>query len=110
MMAGFLGLVPFHDLTLLPKDIEWKYLGNVDLDNITKVIEKYELIWLEKTDAAHITYNKWIFLVDLETNRPMKTEFHRKLEGDTEYNLESVIEVKYLSDYEMRSKIKGVFP
>ena len=55
MMAGFLGLVPFHDLTLLPKDIEWKYLGNVDFDNITKVIEKYELIWLEKTDDRWTT-------------------------------------------------------
>ncbi|MHC4436475.1 MAG: hypothetical protein ACYS3S_03890 [Planctomycetota bacterium] len=110
MMAGFLGLVPFHDLALFPDDIEWNYVGNVDLDNITKAIEKYELIWVEKIDAAHTTYNKWIFLVDSETNRPMKTEFHRKLEGDTEYKLESVMEVKYLSDDEMRFKIKGVFP
>ena len=110
MMAGFLGLVPFADLALFPNDIKWERVGNDDLDNITKPIEIYELIWLERTSAGSTIFNKWLFFVDSKTNLPLKTEFHRKLADDTEYALVSAIVVKYLSDDEIRSEVKKVFP
>ena len=110
MMAGFLGLVPLVDLTLYKDDIEWKPVENDDFENITEATEIYELIWLKKSGAAPAIYNKWVFFVDSKTNRPLKTELYRKLEGDTKYTPESVMEVKYLSDDEIRSKIKEVFP
>jgi len=108
-MAGFLGLVPFHDLTLLPDNVEWKYAVNDYPDNITETTEKYELTWLEKTGAAYSILNKWVVFVDSK-NRPIKTEFYRNLESDNKYNLQSTMEIKYPSDDEIRSKIKGVFP
>jgi hypothetical protein len=109
MMTGFLGLVPFHDTALLPDDIEWKYAGNNDLDNITQATDKYELTWLKKTGTTHTVFNKCVFFVDSK-NRPLKTEVYRKSESDTKYTLESVMEVQYLSDEEIHSKIKEVFP
>ena len=106
MMAGFLGLVPFADASVIPDDAEWNRVGNNDLDNIIKAIEIYELIWLKKTDAGSTIFYKWLFFVDPKTNLPQKTEFYRKLAGDTEYALSSAMEVKYLSDSEMEEVVR----
>ena len=109
-MAGFLGLVPPVDLTLHTSDIEWNRIENDDFDNIAEAIEIYELIWSKKSGVAPVIYNKWVFFVEPKRNRLLKTELHRKMEGDAEYDLETIMEVKYPSDDEIHSKIKEVFP
>ena len=106
MMAGFLGLVPFADLSLLPDDIEWNRIGDDDLETVTKTIEIYDLIWHERTYAGSTVLNKWRVFVDPKTNLPQRTESYRKLAGDTEYDFLSAMEIEYLSDNEMKTIVK----
>jgi hypothetical protein len=106
MMAGFLGLVRFHDISMIPDDVEWNHIANDDLEAGTKTIEIYELTWLESSSAGSTIFNKWRFFVDSETNLPQKTEFYRKLDSDSEYALSTEMEVKYLSDSEIEDVVK----
>jgi hypothetical protein len=105
LMDGFLGLVPFADISVIPDNAEWNRVGN-DLESGTEAIEIYELTWLDKTYAGFTIFNKWLFFVDPKTNLPQRTESYRKLDENTGYDLLSAMEVKYLSDSEMKAIIK----
>ena len=99
-MAGFLGLVPFSDLSVIPDDAEWNHVENVDLHNTTKDIEIYELKWLETTNTGVTISNKLRFFVDSKTDLPQRVECYR-------FGLTSVMEIKYLRDSEMKAIING---
>jgi hypothetical protein len=105
MLAGFLGLVPFDDMSV-PENAEWNSIGNDDLGTATKATEIYELTWLDRTHTGVTIFNKWRFFVDPKTYLPQKTESYRKTAGDNEYTLSSRMEVKYLSDSEMEAAVK----
>jgi len=105
MMAGFLGLVPFTDVSLIPDDTEWKLVGNDDLDSITKAIEIYELIY-PKTYAGSTIFNKWLFFVDSRTHFPKRTEFYTKQVTDNDYILKSIKIIESLSDGEIKAVIE----
>jgi len=99
LIAGFIGLVPFANVSEIPKDAEWNRAEN-DLEGDTETIEIYELTWFDKSEAGSPVFNKWLFFVDSKTNLPQRIKLYSKLSGDTEYT-SSVMEVKYLSDSEM---------
>ena len=107
MMAGFLGLVPFDDVSVIPNDAEWKRAGN-DLESDIEAIEIYELTWLKRAYDGSAVFNKWLFFVDSNTNLPERIESYRKLASDTGYELLHVMEIKYSSDSEMEAIINEV--
>jgi hypothetical protein len=105
MMAGFLGLVPFSDLSLVPKDAEWNHVtSNESKDDSDTSI--YELIWIERTLAGNKILNKWRVFVDPKTYLPQKTESYTKGVEDSEYTLRSAMVVKYLSYGEIEAVIQ----
>jgi hypothetical protein len=110
MMAGFLGLVPIGDLSLIPENADWSLVASAGHEVNAEEAEVYDLTWMTKAHDGSTRFRKWRAFVDSETNLPLKTEFYRKLEGYTEYTLQSVIKVKYLSDDEIRSEVKKLFP
>lgn len=106
MMAGFIGLVPFDDISIIPNNAEWNRVVDEDLGTTTNTIEIYELTWLRRTLAGVTIFNKWRFFVDPKTYLPQRTEYYRKLDRDNAYTLKSIMEIKYLSDIEMDAVVK----
>ncbi len=104
-IAGFLGLVPFAGLSVVPKDASWSPVAGESLEAAVD-IETYDLTWAEKTrDDSDVTC-KWRVFVDLKTALPQKTELYDKLPTDNEYTLRSVKVIEYPSDSEMQEVIK----
>jgi len=104
MMAGFLGLVPFRDISLVPENAEWNQMTSNELIDASDTAI-YELIWIKTTPAGNKVFNKWQFFVDPKTYLPRKTESYTKRVGDSDYTLRSAMEVKYLSDSEMEDVV-----
>ncbi len=102
---GFWGLVPFDDLSVIPKDADWSPVTNKGL-KLTDDVEIYDLTWTVKTYDGSVSFRKWRVFIDLRTNLPKRTEFYRKSAGDIEHRLVSIKVVEYLSDIEMQKVIK----
>jgi hypothetical protein len=108
IIAGFLGLVPFANLALAPKDIEWKYVKNNNLETSTKTAEIYELTWVERSLAGNKVFKKWRVFVNPETLLPEKTESYTKRAVDSKYILDLMMKIEYLSDSEMAAIVSEV--
>ena len=104
---GSLGLMPFHSISEIPKDAEWKSIDDKSLE-ITNKTEVYDLTWVEKIYEGHLTFKKWKVFTDRETNLPQRVEFYQKSIADGEYDLKSVALVEYLDDSEMQKVIGKV--
>jgi hypothetical protein len=105
-IAGSLGLIPFTDLSLVPKDAKWSRVTDDNLEAVAEDIEVYDLTWLEKAYDGSIIFKKWRFLVDHKTNLPQKVEIFRKLATDNDYILMATNKVEYLDDSKMQEVIK----
>jgi len=107
MMTGLLGLVPFRDISLIPENAEWNNMTNNELmfssDNAI-----YELRWTESSLAEKKETYKWRFFVDPKTYLPRKTESFTKKAGESEYTLNSIMEVEYLADSDIEHIVNEV--
>jgi hypothetical protein len=106
MIAGSLGLVPFTDLSLVPKDAKWSRVTNDNLEAVAEDIEVHDLTWLEKAyDGSNVLW-KWRVFVDVKMNLPQRVEWYTKLATDNDYILRSTNKVEYLDDIKMQEVIK----
>ena len=101
-MAGYLGLLPFAHISDVPKDANWS--------RTDESCEVYELTWTDKTYGGVPVFRKSLYFVDPETGLPNKVELYVQSSTAGEYYLQSEIVVKRLSDDEIRSAVKEVFP
>jgi hypothetical protein len=104
-MSGSLGLLPFYDMSEIPKDADWSRVDNENVE-ISNGIEVYDLQWIEKKYGGSAILKKWRVFADSETNLPQRIEWYEKLTADSEYTLSSAMEVEYLSDSEIQEIIK----
>jgi len=107
-IGGFLGLVPFADLSIVPKDADWSPVAGESLE-ATGDIEAHDLTWTEKAYDGSEVFRKWRVFVDPETDLPQRTEWYEKPTVDGEYILRSIKVAEYLNDNEMQLVIRGVF-
>ena len=105
LIAGFWGLVPFNELSVLPEDAEWNSVTDDDLEAAGET-EIYDLTWTDTAYDGSLVFNKWRMFVDPADNLPQRTEFYQKLAADAEYTLDSAMVVEYLSDGEMEAVIR----
>jgi len=105
MMAGFLGLVPFADASVIPDDAEWKSIeyNRPEATNDTNI---YELTWTENAYDGSVVFQKWRAFVYTRNNLPKRIESYMKRVVDGDYTLRSAMEVEYLSDIEMGEVVK----
>jgi hypothetical protein len=108
IISGSLGLVPFADLSVIPKGADWSRVRGDDLEVAAEGMEIYQLSWVEKAYDGSDIFWKWRVFVDPKTDLPQKTEFYKKLGFGDEYALKSANVVEYLSDNEMQAVIKEV--
>ena len=104
-MAGFLGLVPFADVSMIHEDTEWKSIeyNGPEATNDTNV---YELTWTEKAYDGSVVFQKWRAFVYTRKNLPKRIESYMKRVIDGDYTFRSAMEVEYLSDSEMEDVVK----
>lgn len=107
-MAGYLGLVPFDELSSLPKGHKWSPVSDDTLPILAEGVETYELTWSQETYGDPIIM-MCRFFVDRETALPQRVEFYQKLAPDLEYSLRYVRAVKYLNDSEVQKAFHEVF-
>lgn len=98
-----LGVMPFHDISDIPQDAEWNHVADEDAG---KRIEVYDLTWIKKDYGGSVLFQKCRVFVDPRTILPRKIHRYQKSSADSEYTLESIREVEYLSNSEMRKVIK----
>jgi hypothetical protein len=104
-ITGSLGLMPFYDISDVPKDAEWSRVDDKSVDT-TEGTEVYDLKWIRKALDGSQVFKKWRVFADSETNLPQRIEWYKKSAADSEYTLSSAMEVEYLSDSEMQEVIK----
>jgi hypothetical protein len=105
IMSSASGIMPFHNISDVPQDAEWSRVDDKSI-NAAKGIEVYDLTWSKKTHGGSVVFWKWRVFADSETSLPRKVEWYQKLAADSEYTLNSAMDVEYLSEGEVRKAIK----
>ncbi len=106
-MSGSLGLMPFYNISEIPKDAEWSQVTDGSLKATAEGTEVYDLKWADdKASDGSVVFKKWRVFVDSRKKLPQRTEFYEKSLAGTKYDLKSVKEVGYRSDSEIRAVIK----
>ncbi len=100
-----LDIIPFENMSVLPKDAQWQRLTDVMIEE-DKILEVYDLLWTEKSYSGQLAFNKWRVFVNSETNLPKRTEFYRMIPGEQEYDLISFKIIEYPTDNEMQAMVE----
>jgi hypothetical protein len=103
-ITGSMGLLPFPDISKIPKNVEWERVTGNGLK--AKGAEVYDLSWVELIHSEASIFKKCRLFINPNTNLPHKIEIYRKSLTDSEYKLRSAAVVEYLSDSEMQDIIK----
>lgn len=109
-MAGYLDLLPFANISDVPKDANWSRVADDGLRVTEESSEVYDLTWTNKTYGGSPVFQKRRYFVDPETGLPNKIERYVQSSTAGEYTLQSEMVIKRLSDDEIRSAVKEVFP
>lgn len=106
MISGSLGLMPFEDISAIPKDAQWHRLA--DASDAPNNVEVYDLLWVEKRYSGPSASNKWRMYIDPETKLPRRTEFYQMLPGEQEYVLKSSKVIDYPADDETKEMLENL--
>ena len=99
------GLVPFSEITDIPKNAQWVRVDDEDFEAIAPGTEAYDLNWPEKGRLFH----KWRFFIEPTTNLPKRVECYKKTVIEHEYELQSMLLVEYPSDSAIEAIIRSTF-
>jgi hypothetical protein len=105
-MGGYLGLVPFENMSDIPAGYRWDCVTDEYTQAAAEQVEVYDLIWDEKAHDGSIVIYKWRFFLDPKTYLPHRTEFYQKLTANREYVLQSVNTAQYLDKSEIQAVLK----
>jgi len=105
-MGGYLGLVPFENMSDIPAGYRWDCVTDEYAQAAAERVEVYDLIWDEKAYDGSVVIYKWRFFVDPKTYLPHRTEFYRRLPTEKEYILRAVNEAQYLDISEIQAVLK----
>jgi len=103
-IAGSLGLVPFDDISEIPKNADWKYIGN-NGSEVTNDTEIYDLTWNDESNGSLI-YKKLRFYVDGITHLPNRTELRTQRVTENDYILRSIKLIESPRDEEITAAIE----
>jgi hypothetical protein len=103
---GFLGLVPFNDISEIPTNAKWEREAKEGLGTKGEDTDIYNLIWLDKTRSGKEISFKWRVFVNPETMLPKKVEIYEKSPSDEGFTLTSIKVVEYLSEDGIKSSIE----
>ena len=99
------GLVPFSNITDIPKNSQWIRVVDDDVEAIVPGTEVYDLSWPEKGRW----FRKWRFFIEPTTNLIKRVECYQKAVFEHEYKLNSVLLVEYPSGSAIEAIIRSTF-
>jgi hypothetical protein len=102
------GLLPFNDVSQLPKQAQWQQMADETVENTIANTHIYDLMWVENRLSSSMVYRKWRGYIDTETKLPKRIEHWEKYSGEEEYELISVIELAYPSTLEIQTVISNI--
>lgn len=100
------GLLPFNNISVVPKDAKWQQVADENTETIIPNTEVYDLMWIEKSLIGSIIHRKWRAYIEIETTLPKRIEWWEKLAEDEEYELTTVINVSYPATVEIQAVIE----
>jgi hypothetical protein len=107
-LEGSFGLLPFPDISAVPKDSQWNRVGNEDMEAPIPHTEVYDLTW-KMTKGMVTEYYRWRVFIDAQTNLPKKTKWYYKTAPEEEYTLESIEIITFPTDSEIEAVIQSTF-
>ena len=109
-ITGYLDLLPFANISDVPKDAIWDPEAN-NSSGVTNENQKvYKLTWTDKTYGGILVPRKSLYFVNPETGLPNRVKHYVKSPMADEYILQTEMVVKRLSDDEIRTAVQEVFP
>jgi len=105
-MSGYLGLVPFENMSDIPADSGWDEVTDKYPQAAAEGLEVYELTWTLKRFDGSDKFWMWRVFLDSKTNIPHRIEWYHKLAADEEYTLQDVIVVECLDKNEIQAALK----
>jgi hypothetical protein len=100
------GLVPFDDISNLPKGAEWKAVADGDVERTIPRTRVYDLRWAQERPDASVAYIKWRGFIDIETRLPKRVELWEKA-SEGKYGLLRITEIRYPTANEVEAAIRG---
>ncbi len=104
-ISGSLGLLPFYDISEIPKDAEWSRVDDEILE-VAEGIEIYDLKWAKRKYGGSAEFKIWRVFADAKTRLPQKVEGYTRFADDAEFVLETVKVVEYLDESEIQAVTK----
>jgi len=107
-ITGSFGLLPFPDISAVPKDTQWNRVNSKGTKATILGTEVYDLTW-NMTKGMVIEYYRWRVFIDTQTNLPKRTEWYYKTAPEEEYTLESIEIITFPTDSEIEAVIQSTF-
>ncbi|MDO8304130.1 MAG: hypothetical protein Q7T18_12920 [Sedimentisphaerales bacterium] len=104
-IEGSFGLLPFDEISTLPKDAQWQEVSGAETTSAGTTMV-HDLTWTQKDSSGSSVEKKWRVFTDTTTNLPQRTEWYEKPAGEKDYILESYMVVDYLTESQMQGIIK----
>ena len=98
------GIMPFYGISEVPPGAEWERITEASNEQFSV----YELRWISDTFYDDQVFNKLRFTLKSDTSLPVKLDFYRKFNNESDYSLESYITIDYPGDEEIASIQKQV--
>ena len=105
---GSLGLVPFYDISELPKNAEWRNVSD-EIEEVAEGIEVYDLDWTEEQYGGSTIYRKWRIFADTKEHLPQRAEWYNKFNSDAKFELETVLVVEYMNESQIQAAVEKIF-
>ncbi len=109
-IRGSLGLMPFENVSQMPRDAEWKELDTSALEGIASNTRVYELLWTKQATDGSVVRFKWLGFIDESTNRPLRAEFYSRDSYSEDYELETVYSIEYWAENQMEVFLTQALP
>jgi hypothetical protein len=109
-IRGSLGLMPFDDVSEIPRNAEWQELNVSAMEGVSAGTRVFELTWTMPTPGGSIVRSKWRGFIEKSTNRPLRTEFYMHDSSSADYELQTVHLVEYWTENEMRTFLMQHLP
>jgi hypothetical protein len=100
LASSHLGMMPFDSVKDLPAGAVWEDVTHQHPELVAENIEIYDLLWQTKAPDTSI---KCRYFVDIQTSRPRKIEYYRKLPNEDKYVLQNMTIVAYPKTTEIKS-------
>ncbi len=103
-------VVPFSDLSDIPKDAQWKLVEAPEVTGAVPGAKAYDLFWTEAgRTPGTATLKMWRFFLDARSGLPRRAEHYAKSTSEEQYAFQTFAVFSYPTESEIRDLIRNTF-